>query len=297
MKNCAAGAILVTGAKGQLGAEMMALLKRKGIEAIGYGRDELDITDAEQVMDVMLRERPAHVIHAGAYTKVDDAEGDPDTAYRINAYGTRNVAAAAAQAGAGLVYISTDYVFDGRASRPYNEFDPVRPINRYGRSKWEGEQFVRQHHSRAFIVRTSWVFGAYGENFVKAIIRKAQTESELQVVHDQVGCPTYTLDLSEAILRLLATDKYGTYHITNSGSCSWHTFASAIVSEAGLATMVRPVGTSQFPRPARRPEYSVLEPMALRLNGFPLLRHWSEALRHFVEECLEQTLGDRNGKT
>lgn len=296
MMNSPADKILVTGAKGQLGAEMMALLQRKGIVAVGYGRDGLDITDAEQVMDVMLRERPTHVIHAGAYTKVDDAEGDRDTAYLVNAYGTRNVAVAAAQAGARLVYISTDYIFDGRAAHPYNEFEPVRPINRYGRSKWEGEQFVRQHHSRAFIVRTSWVFGAYGENFVKTILRKAQTEAELQVVHDQVGCPTYTLDLSEAIIRLLATDKYGTYHITNSGTCSWHSFAAAIVAEAGLSTKVRPVGTSQFPRPARRPGYSVLEPMALRLNGFPLLRHWTEALQHFVKECMEKPQSDYNGK-
>ncbi|EPY12663.1 dTDP-4-dehydrorhamnose reductase [Paenibacillus alvei] len=276
--------VLVTGAGGQLGMEMLIVLHRHGISAVGYGHHDMDVTDAERVRTVMEKERPTHVIHAGAYTKVDLAESDSDTAYRINSYGTRNVAVAANRIGAALVYISTDYVFDGKSDCPYNEFHSVRPINIYGRSKWEGERFVRNHHPAAFIVRTSWVFGLYGDNFVKAILRKAQTEQVLQVVNDQVGSPTYTLDLAEKIVELLYTTKYGTYHITNSGSCSWHEFATAIIKEAGLSTIVRAVPTSHFPRPARRPEYSVLEPLALRLNDFSLLRHWNEAIRHFLQK-------------
>ncbi|MBG9737721.1 dTDP-4-dehydrorhamnose reductase [Paenibacillus alvei] len=276
--------VLVTGAGGQFGMEMLIVLHRQGIPAVGYGHGDMDVTDEEQVMKVMETVRPTHVIHAGAYTKVDMAESDPDQAYRVNAFGTRNVAVAASRIGAALVYISTDYVFDGKSDSPYNEFHPVRPINVYGRSKWEGERFVRNHHSAAFIIRTSWVFGIYGDNFVKAIIRKASTEQVLQVVHDQVGAPTYALDLAEKIVELLFTSKYGTYHITNSGSCSWHEFAAAIIKEAGVNAVVRAVPTSEFPRPARRPKYSVLEPLALRLNGFSPLRHWNEGLQHFLQK-------------
>ncbi|UHA71973.1 dTDP-4-dehydrorhamnose reductase [Paenibacillus sp. 481] len=274
--------VLVTGAQGQLGADMMELLKRKGITAVGYGKDQLDITNAEQVLEVIGYERPTHVVHAAAFTKVDEAEGERDKAYAINAFGTRNVAVAANKVGARLVYVSTDYVFDGRATTPYHEFARPRPMNVYGATKYEGENFVRNHHARAFIVRTSWVFGVHGPNFAKMILQLGHQQPELKVVHDQVGSPTYTVDLAEMILQLMVTERYGTYHVSNSGTCSWYEFACAIMEEAGLAVKVRPVPTSQFPRPARRPAFSALEGMALRLNGFPALRPWQEALRDFI---------------
>lgn len=276
------GIVLVTGAEGQLGKDMMAVLRRYGVPARGYGRQELDVTDTEEVLRIFLRDRPFAVIHAAAFTKVDEAEQNPDLAYQVNAFGSRNVAAAASQVGAKLIYVSTDYVFDGRASKPYNETARTRPINVYGASKREGERFVQLLQPSSFIVRTSWVYGPHGNNFVKTMLRQAAVQPELKVVHDQSGCPTYTLDLAEMILRLLRTNRFGTYHVTNAGICSWHEFALAIMDEAGLSVKVRSVPTSQFPRPARRPSFSALEGWALRLNGFPPMRPWREALADYL---------------
>lgn len=277
--------VVVTGAKGQLGTDLVHLLADKGYEVYGYGREELDITNFDQVKQVITEIRPDVVIHAAAYTKVDLAESEPDQAFLINAYGTRNVVVASEAVGAKLVYISTDYVFDGTATTPYNEFAPTNPLSVYGKSKLLGEQYVRDLHSKFFIVRTSWVYGKHGNNFVKTMLKLAQERDELMVVHDQIGCPTYTVDLANCILELIQTEKYGIYHVSNSGHCSWYEFAKAIFEEAGIEIKVNPCTTKDFPRPAPRPAYSVFEHMALRLNGFKEMPHWRESLKNFVKIC------------
>ena len=277
--------VVVTGAKGQLGTDLVNLLVNRGYEVYGYGREELDITNFNQVKQVISEVNPDVVIHAAAYTKVDLAESEPDQAFLINAYGTRNVVVASEAIGAKLVYVSTDYVFDGTANVPYNEFAPTNPLGVYGKSKLAGEQFVRDLHSKFFIVRTSWVYGKHGNNFVKTMLKLAQERDELMVVHDQVGCPTYTVDLANCILELIQTEKYGIYHVSNSGHCSWYEFAKAIFEEAGIEIKVNPCTTKDFPRPAPRPAYSVFEHMALRLNGFKEMPHWRESLKNFVKIC------------
>ncbi|WP_461202264.1 dTDP-4-dehydrorhamnose reductase [Anoxybacillus sp. TBDG-1] len=274
--------VVVTGAKGQLGTDVVHLLADRGYEVYGYGREELDITNFDQVKQVITEIRPDVVIHAAAYTKVDLAESEPDQAFLINAYGTRNVAVVSEAVGAKLVYISTDYVFDGMATTPYNEFAPTNPLSIYGKSKLAGEQFVRDLHSKFFIVRTSWVYGKHGNNFVKTMLKLAQERDELMVVHDQVGCPTYTVDLSNCILEMIQTEKYGVYHVSNSGNCSWYEFAKAIFEEAGIEVKVNPCTTKEFPRPAPRPQYSVFEHLALRLNGFKVMSNWRDSLRVFL---------------
>lgn len=226
--------VVVTGAKGQLGMDLVNLLASKRYDVYGYGRNELDVTNFHQVKQVISEVKPDVVIHAAAYTKVDQAESEPDQAFLINAYGTRNVAVASEEVGAKLVYISTDYVFDGKATIPYNEFAPTNPQSVYGKSKLAGEQFVRDLHSKFFIVRTSWVYGKHGNNFVKTMLNLSQERDELMVVHDQIGCPTYAVDLANYILELIRTEKYGVYHISNSGHCSWYEFAKAIFEETGI---------------------------------------------------------------
>jgi len=274
--------VIVTGAKGQLGTDVVELFSEIGYQVYGYGRNELDITDIGQVRKVFNDIRPDVVIHAAAHTKVDLAESEPDQAFLINAYGTRNVAVVAEALGAKLVYVSTDYVFDGTANKPYSEFDTTNPLGVYGKSKLAGEQFVRDLHSKFFIVRTSWVYGKHGNNFVKTMLNLAKERNELKVVDDQVGCPTYTVDLAKCIFDLIQTEKYGIYHVSNSGHCSWYEFAKAIFEEAGLNVKVNPCTTKDFPRSAPRPSYSVFEHMALKLNGFDSMRQWRYALREFL---------------
>jgi dTDP-4-dehydrorhamnose reductase len=279
--------VIVTGAKGQLGIDLVNLLTDKGYEIYGYGRNELDITNFDQVKKIISEVNPDVVIHAAAHTKVDLAESEPDRAFLINAYGTRNVAIASQAVGAKLVYVSTDYVFDGTANTPYNEFATTNPLGVYGKSKLAGEQFVRDLHSKFFIVRTSWVYGKHGNNFVKTMLKLAQERDEIMVVQDQIGCPTYTMDLSSCILELIQTEKYGIYHVSNSGNCSWYEFAKAIFEEAGIEVKVNPCTTKDFPRPAPRPAYSVFDHMSLRLNGFSVIRHWREALGEFISDLKE----------
>ncbi|KIQ95155.1 dTDP-4-dehydrorhamnose reductase [Anoxybacillus thermarum] len=274
--------VVVTGAKGQLGTEAVKQLRQFGWDVYGYGKDELDVTDDRQVKDVFTNIRPHVVIHAAAYTKVDEAEKEKERAFLINAYGTRNVAVAAEKVGAKLVYISTDYVFDGRGKEPYDEFASPHPINIYGKSKLAGEQFVRDFHSKFFIVRTSWVFGANGNNFVKTMLQLAKEKKEIFVVGDQYGCPTYAVDLAQKICELVETEKYGLYHISNTDYCSWYEFAEAIFAQIRADVRIQRCRTEDYPRLASRPAYSVLNHMALKLNGFTLLRPWHEALQYFL---------------
>lgn len=270
--------ILVTGGHGQLGTELTLMLKDKGFEAYGLGHKELDITDLEHVRSVFHEIKPDVVCHAAAYTAVDKAETDRDGAFLVNAYGTRNVAIVAEEVGAKLVYVSTDYVFNGEKEGAYSEFDFPSPLGVYGQSKYAGEQFVRDFHSKFFIARTSWVYGQYGGNFVKTMLKLAETHDQLKVVNDQRGCPTYTKDLAEKIIELFQTDNYGVYHLSNSGSCTWYEFAKAIFEIKGLDVTVNPCTTEEFPRPAKRPKNSEFEHIALRLNGFEDVRGWKEAI-------------------
>jgi len=276
--------VLVTGANGQLGRELVRLPAQPDMEIAGFGREEMDVADLGQCRNVIGSYKPDVVIHCAAYTKVDQAESEPDEAYRINAYGTRNAVVAAAEAGAKFVYISTDYVFDGKATAPYREYDRPDPQTVYGKSKLAGEQLVQSLSSRYFIVRTSWVYGKYGSNFVKTMLKLAEERDRLKVVSDQVGSPTYTLDLAQFLLELVKTDCYGIFHASNTGVCSWYEFAKAIFEERELKVLVEPCTTDEFPRPAPRPAYSVLDHGAIRSHGLKPLRPWREALRNFLQQ-------------
>jgi len=275
--------VLITGANGQLGKELVELFTETGFEVYGLGRDKMDITNQAQVQEVINTLKPNIVLHSAAHTQVDLAESEPEQAFSINAYGTRNVAVAAEAVGAKLVYVSTDYVFDGTTDEPYTEFSPTSPLGIYGKSKLAGEQFVRDLHSKFFIVRTSWVYGKHGANFVKTMLKLGKERKELSVVADQRGCPTYTLDLANAILELVDTEKYGVYHVSNSGNCSWFEFAKAIFEISEMKVQVNPCTTADFPRPAARPANSVFEHMSIKLNNFTSVRHWKEALSSFLK--------------
>jgi len=276
--------ILVTGANGQLGADVVRLFSEKGHDVIGLDRVKLDITDDKMCNRVINELQPEAIIHCAAYTAVDNAETDQDNAYLVNAIGTRNIAVAAERVNAKMCYISTDYVFDGNNSSPYHEYDNTNPLTVYGKSKRAGEHLIQSLCSRWFIVRTSWVYGASGNNFVKTMLKIGQERDSLQVVDDQWGSPTYTCDLALFLEQLVITDKYGIYHASNSGTCTWCQFAKAIFEEAGMPVIVEPCTTEQFPRPAQRPRYSVMEPMAIRVNGFVPIRHWREALQDFLNQ-------------
>jgi dTDP-4-dehydrorhamnose reductase len=276
--------ILITGANGQLGLELVNFLSQKGHVVLGCSRERLDVTKWDQVSEVVWAFMPDVIVHAAAYTKVDEAESHTDLAYEINALGTRHIALAAENVGAKLCYISTDYVFDGLKGSPYGINDIPYPCNAYGRTKLAGEKFVGLLSSRYYIVRTSWVYGRHGSNFVKTMLKLAKEREELQVVADQIGSPTFTTDLARFIESLIRTDKFGVYHASNAGSCSWYEFAKAIMEEAGLDTQVVPIVTEQLPRPAMRPAYSVMDCSSIRCNGLRELRGWREALR----ECITQ---------
>jgi dTDP-4-dehydrorhamnose reductase len=276
--------ILVTGANGQLGADVVRLLSKKGHHVIGLGRTQLDITDGDMCNTVIDEVKPDVIIHCAAYTAVDNAETDQDQTYLVNAIGTGNLSAAAERIRSKLCYISTDYVFDGTASSPYYEYDNTNPQTVYGKSKRAGEQLVQSLCSRWFIVRTSWVYGASGRNFVKTMLKMGQERDSLQVVNDQWGSPTYTSDLALFLGELVVTEKYGIYHASNAGICTWYEFAQAIFEEANMPVTVEPCTTEKFLRPAPRPRYSVMESMAIRVNGFSPIRHWREALREYLNE-------------
>lgn len=277
--------ILVTGAGGQLGQELIKL-DVSGIKLIGVDRQAMDITDFEQCVQVIGSIAPDAIIHAAAYTAVDQLETDTELAWLVNAVGTENIARAAEAVGAKFCYVSTDYVFDGLGERPYQADDKPAPRTVYGQTKLAGEKLAMEKCTRAFVVRTSWAYGRYGSNFVYTMLRLAKQHHELKVVNDQTGSPTYTLDLARFLVELVRTDYYGTYHASNSGSCTWYDFAQAIFEETGLdnQVMVIPCKTEEFPRPAPRPAYSVLSHEALIRAGFEPLRHWRVGLREFLKE-------------
>jgi dTDP-4-dehydrorhamnose reductase len=275
--------VIVTGASGLLGTELVKVIEQRH-EVIGLDHHQLDITDYNKCEQLISSIHPDVIIHCAAYTFVDHAETEQDKAYLINANGTRNIAQIAEHIGAKMCYISTDYVFDGNCTIPYTEQDRTNPRTIYGKTKRDGELFIQTICSDYYIVRTSWMFGIHGNNFVMTMLNLAKNKDIIQVVDDQFGSPTYSLDLSYFLLQLIETDKYGIYHVTNSGSCSWYEFATAIFEESNKLTKVVSCSTSDFPRPAPRPQYSVLDNMSIRANGFTELRHWREALIDFLRE-------------
>lgn len=282
--------VVVTGAEGQLGKDVVKVFEQAGHELLPTDRNTLDITDQEMCLMVVRQFQPDIVIHCAAYTAVDQAEKDVDMAYAVNATGTRNMVLAAEQVKAKFCYISTDYVFDGTSDTPYQEYDNTNPQGIYGKSKRAGEQLVQSLSSSFFIVRTSWVYGQYGHNFVKTMLRLGEEKSVLQVVNDQKGSPTYTVDLAAFLLELVATQKFGIYHASNLGECTWYEFAQAIFAEAadirgkGFTVKVEPCSTEEFPRSAPRPSNSVMDHLSIRTNGLQDLRPWREGLRAFLEE-------------
>lgn len=276
--------VVVTGVQGQLGYDVAKQLTARNHQVFGINRKTLDITDEKAVQAYIEEVKPDAILHSAAYTNVDAAEEDRDTAYNVNALGSKYLAQSANKVGAKMVYVSTDYVFDGTASKPYEVEDPTHPLGVYGKTKYAGEEFVKQNLDRYFIVRTAWVFGVNGNNFVKTMLRLAEERDELGVVHDQVGSPTYTVDLARFIIDLVESDKYGIYHATNEGVCSWYEFAVEIFNQVGFNIKVNPLTSDQFPRPAARPKYSVLSKKKVVEQGFTPLPYWKDALSEYLRE-------------
>ncbi len=275
--------ILVTGADGQLGRELQPVLAGHTLELGVWPQYDLLRPDAGERV---LSSKAEVVIHAAAFTDVDGAEREPDVAMAVNALGTERVARAAAELGARLIYLSTDYVFDGLKSSPYTETDEPNPINAYGRSKLEGERLALEHCPNTLVVRTSWLYGASGKNFVKTIIRLAREQAALRVVGDQRGCPTHAGDLATALARVLHLDLRGVAHAAGSGDCSWFEFACAIVAQMGLPVTVQAISTAETRRDAPRPPYTVLANRVLAEAGITL-PHWKESLKRFMQEQVE----------
>jgi len=289
--------ILVIGAKGMLGRDLVKILhstfhtnKRSDWEILEWDIDEMDIREGKKTVTKIESFRPEIVINVAAYTDVDGCESNEEKAFAVNAEGMKHVALGALRCRAKVVYLSTDYIFDGKKKEPYLEDDPPNPLNVYGRSKWKGEQYVRELVKDALIVRTQWLYGRYGNNFVNSILRQAREKKVLSIVNDQIGSPTYTVDLSEAISVLLQYDARGVFHIANSDLCTWYTFGQAILKLSGMERVkVIPISSKELGRPAIRPAYSVLHCQKLKQVTGMSLRPWSEALRDFILPVHRQT--------
>lgn len=274
--------ILVTGIGGQLGHDVCHELDLRGIEHLGTGSKDMDITDLGAVRRTIGQYRPDAVIHCAAYTKVDRAEDEPDICWAVNAEGTRNIAYACRETGAKLLYVSTDYVFSGQGEAPYETDGEVAPLNVYGASKLSGEAAVKEYLERYFIVRSSWAFGINGDNFVKTMLRLGESRDELSVVGDQIGSPTYTADLAKLLCDMAATEKYGVYHATNEGFCSWAEFSREIFRQSGRHVTVRSISTDEYPTKAARPLNSRMSKTSLDVAGFSRLPDWQDGLERYL---------------
>ncbi len=274
--------VLVTGVKGQLGYDVVKRLDALGIEHVDVDIDDFDLTDKEQTEAFILNCKPDVVVHCAAYTAVDKAEDEKEKCYAVNVEGTKNIAGACKLADTKMVYISTDYVFDGLWTEPQPEDKTTKPVNYYGYSKEQGEKVVREILEKYFIIRTSWVYGKNGNNFVKTMLKLAESRDELNVINDQIGAPTYTPDLAALICDILQTTKYGTYHGVNEGCISWYNFAVAIFEKAGIEMKVNPIPTSEYPTRAKRPLNSRLSKSKLDQNGFNRLPKWEDALDRYL---------------
>lgn len=280
--------VLVTGAKGQLGSDLLCELSNRNIDAIGIDIDDLDITDAKATKEVIEKinadKKLDAIIHCAAYTAVDAAQDNEALVTKINADGTKNIAEVAKALDLSMMYISTDYVFDGEGERPWEPDDKRAPLNIYGMTKYKGELYVEELLEKYFIVRISWVFGLHGNNFIKTMLRLGKERGAVSVVNDQIGSPTYTPDLSRLLADMILTDKYGRYHATNEGLCSWYEFACEIFKQAKLDVKVTPVSSDAFPVKAKRPHNSRMDKSKLTENGFELLPGWQDALSRYLSE-------------
>jgi len=275
--------ILITGASGMLGSDIVKVCGREH-DIIGVSSADFDITDLMAAREYVNAAKPDTIIHPAAYTDVDGCEKNVDKAFKVNALGARNIAIAACEVNASVAYISTDYVYDGKKSSPYFEYDAVNPLSVYGRSKLEGENFIKSLASKYYIIRTSWLFGKNGKNFVRTMFELSKTRDTLNIVNDQIGSPTYSLDLAKAIKQLIESRYYGTYHLTNDGHCSWFDFAKETFEIAGITHMkLIPITTEELGRPAPRPKNSVLEKFYWKLNGFEELRSYKDAVAEYIK--------------
>ena len=266
--------VLILGSKGMLGSELMETFP----DSIGWDIDEIDITDRYQVIEKIFLLKPELMINAAAYTNVDGAESHLETAMAVNAEAVGYLAEAANKCDASIVHISTDYVFDGEKKQGYNEKEEPNPISAYGRSKAEGEKLLMQTTKKYYLVRTAWMYGKHGNNFVKTMLRLAKEQDELKIVDDQIGCPTYAKDLVNAIKELIE-QPHGIYHITNDGQCSWYGLTIEIMKLKRMKINLVPITTDQYPLPAKRPKYSILINTKTKK-----LRHWKKALKEYLEE-------------
>ncbi|WP_288146890.1 dTDP-4-dehydrorhamnose reductase [Thomasclavelia cocleata] len=275
--------LLVTGVKGQLGHDIVNECKKRNIEAIGVDVEEMDITDSKKVEEIIKSGNYDAIVHCAAWTAVDKAEDEVEACTKVNVDGTKNIAKVCKELDIPMMYFSTDYVFDGQGDQPWNEYDKRNPLNVYGQTKYEGELAV-EALEKHFIVRIAWVFGVNGNNFIKTMLRLGKERGAVSVVNDQIGSPTYTYDLSKLAVDMILTDKYGTYHATNEGLCSWYDFACEIFKQAKLDVEVTPVDSNAFPAKAKRPSNSRMSKEMLDKNGFKRLPTWQDALGRYLEK-------------
>lgn len=274
--------VLVTGVKGQLGYDVADELEKRGTEVVGVDVDEMDITDEAAVRRVILEASPDAVIHCAAYTAVDAAEDNEEMCRRVNADGTRYIADVCKELDIKMLYISTDYVFDGQGTRPWEPDDERKPLSVYGQTKYEGELAVQNTLDKYFIVRITWTFGVNGKNFVKTMLRLAETNKRITVVNDQYGSPTATADLAVLLSDMIETEKYGIYHATNEGICTWYEFTCEIFRQAGIDVEVVPVTSEEYNAKAKRPANSRMSKDKLDANGFKRLPSWQDALTRYL---------------
>lgn len=277
--------LLVTGAGGMLGQALVPCLEARDHQVVALPKEDLDVTHYSQVLEAVTRVKPDLVVHCAAYTRVDQAESEPGLAYLINGYGTENIAVACQKNNVPMLYVSSDYVFDGEQNTPYTTWDRTRPLSVYGKSKLAGEKAVQRHLTRFYIVRTSWLYGPNGRNFVDTISSMAQERDTLRVVSDQIGTPTCTLSLSETIADLIVTGRWGIYHACDDGVTSWYEFAQEIVNCCELKSPVNviPIETKDMPRPATRPKYSVLDKTTTVNTIGRELQSWKESLKTYMD--------------
>lgn len=280
--------VLVTGYSGQLGHDVVSEGNNRGHEMYGTSSKDLDITDRQSVFTYVETLKPDVIIHCAAYTAVDQAEDDQKSCYEVNVMGTKNLAEASKAVDVKFVYISTDYVFDGQGNEPFTEMNKSNPVGYYGVTKLEGEKAVQSILDKWFIVRISWVFGINGNNFVKTMLRLSETRDELNVVGDQVGSPTYTLDLSRLLIDMMETESYGIYHASNEGFCSWAEFAEEIFKQSEKQVKVNAISTEEYPTRAVRPKNSRMSKNKLTDNGFEKLPSWQEAVSRYLAELTQE---------
>lgn len=278
--------VLVTGVKGQLGFDVCNELTKRNIENKGIDKEDCDITDEQAVLSYIKNYAPDVVVHCAAYTAVDRAEDDKEICCNVNVKGTEYIARACKEIDAKMVYISTDYVFEGKGDTAYEVDDKAAPDNTYGLTKYQGEEAVRKILNKYFIIRISWVFGINGNNFINTMMKLGESRSELNVVADQIGSPTFTYDLAPLICDMIATDKYGIYHATNEGYCSWAEFAEYIFSVTGQKVLVHHIKSEEYPTKASRPKNSRLSKASLDNAGFKRLPHWQDAVKRYIHEKL-----------